>query len=152
MADTGILGARVARELDALVRVYGKPTCSVSVSVSDNGTAFTTRAILNWAGENDVDWHYIDLRKTQQNAFIESVNGSLRDALLNEKIFDTLDDARRILAHWRYEYIHVRPHSSLGNQTPAEARRALEQFEGPAHDALTQTDNEECEIQTRKLS
>ena len=95
MADTGILGARVARELDALVRVYGKPTCSVS----DNGTAFISRAILKWAGETDVDWHYIDPGKSQQNAFIESFNGSLRDALLNEKIFDTLDDARRILAH-----------------------------------------------------
>ncbi|MFQ3254842.1 MAG: putative transposase [Loktanella salsilacus] len=95
MADTGILGARVARELDALVRVYGKPTCSVS----DNGTAFTSRAILKWAGKNDVDWHYIDPGKPQQNTFIESFNGSQRDALLNEEIFDTLDDAGRILAH-----------------------------------------------------
>ena len=148
MADTGILGARVARELDALVRVYGKPTCNVS----GNGTAFTIRAILTWAGKKEVDWHYIVPGKPQQNAFIESFNSSQRDELLNEKIFDTLDDARRILAHWRYEYIHVRPHSSLGNQTPAQARRALEQFEGPAQGALAQTDDEECEIQTRKLS
>jgi putative transposase len=35
---------------------------------------------------------------------------------------------------------------------PAEARRALEQFEGSTHDALAQTDNEEYEIQTRELS
>jgi putative transposase len=33
MADTSISGARVARELDALVRVYGKPTCIVSDNV-----------------------------------------------------------------------------------------------------------------------
>lgn len=38
MADTSISGARVARELDALVRVYVKPACTVS----DNGTAFTS--------------------------------------------------------------------------------------------------------------
>ena len=137
-----------ARELDALVRIYGKPACIVS----DNGTEFTSRAILKWAGENDVDWHYIDPGKPQQNGFIESFNGSLRDELLNEEIFDTLDDARRKLALWRYDYNNVRPHSSLGNQTPAEARRALEQFEGSAHDALAQTDDEEYEIQTRKLS
>jgi putative transposase len=56
MADTSISGARVARELDALVRVYGKPTCIVS----DNGTEFTSRAILKWTGDNDVAWHYID--------------------------------------------------------------------------------------------
>ncbi len=148
MADTSISGARVARELDALVRVYGKPDCIVS----DNGTEFTSRAILKWAGDNDVEWHYIDPGKPQQNGFIESFNGSLRDELLNEELFDSLDDARRKLALWRYDYNNVRPHSSLGNQTPAEARRALEQLEGSALDALAQTDDEEYEIQTRKLS
>ncbi len=74
MADTSISGARVARELDALVRIYGKPACIVS----DNGTEFTSRAILKWADDNNVDWHYIDPGKLQQNGFIESFNGSLR--------------------------------------------------------------------------
>lgn len=148
LADTSISGARVARELDALVRIYGKPASIVS----DNGTEFTSRAILKWANENDVEWHYIDPGKPQQNAFIESFNGSLRDELLNEEWFDSLDDARRKLALWRYDYNNVRPHSSLENRTPAEARRALEQFEGSAHDALAQTQNKEYEIQTRKLS
>lgn len=78
IADTSISGARVARELDALVRVYGKPRSIVS----DNGTEFTSRAILKWANDNDVDWHYIDPGKPQQNAFIESFNGSLRDECL----------------------------------------------------------------------
>ena len=148
MADTSISGARVARELDALVRIYGKPASIVS----DNGTEFTSRAILKWANENDVDWHYIDPGKPQQNAFIESFNGSLRDELLNEEWFDSLDDARRKLALWRYDYNNVRPHSSLENKTPAEARRALEQFEGSAPNALAQTDDEEYENQTRRLS
>ena len=116
------------------------------------GTEFTSRAILKWAGDNDVDWHYIDPGKPQQNGFIESFNGSLRDELLNEEIFDTLGDARRKLALWRYDYNNVRPHSSLGNQTPAEARRALEQVEGSAHAALAQTDDDEYQTQTRKLS
>ncbi len=130
------------------MRVYGKP----AYIVSDNGTEFTSRAILKWAGDNDVDWHYIDPGKPQQNGFIESFNGSLRDELLNEEIFDSLDDARRKLALWRYDYNHVRPHSSLGNQTPAETRRALEQFEGSAHDPLAETETNEYENQTRKLS
>ncbi|WP_156317463.1 integrase core domain-containing protein, partial [Cypionkella psychrotolerans] len=54
------------------------------------------------------------------------------------EIFDTLADARKILALWRYDYNNVRPHSSLGNKTPAEARRALELFDGNAHGALAQ--------------
>ncbi|MGB3470286.1 MAG: IS3 family transposase [Erythrobacter sp.] len=148
VADTSISGARVARELDALVRIYGKPACIVS----DNGTEFTSRAILKWAGDNDVDWHYIDPGKPQQNGFIESFNGSLRDELLNEEIFNTLDDARRKLALWRYDYNNVRPHSSLGNQTPAEARRALEQSEGATRDVLAQNEATVYEIQIRKLS
>ena len=33
IADTSISGARVARELDALIRIYGKPACIVSDNV-----------------------------------------------------------------------------------------------------------------------
>ena len=57
---------------------------------------------------------------------------------LEKEIFDTLDDARRKLALWRYDYNAVRPHASLGNQTPFEVRRTLEKFEGSAPGALAQ--------------
>jgi len=67
-------------------------------------------------------------------------------------MFDSLEDARRELALWRYDYNNVRPHSSLANQTPAEARRTLEQFEGSAPDALAQTNDEDYKTRTRKLS
>lgn len=42
--DTSISGQRVARELDAVIRLYGKP----DTIVSDNGTELTSRAILEW--------------------------------------------------------------------------------------------------------
>ena len=87
--------------------------------------SWTSRAILKWASENRVEWHYIDPGRPQQNAFIESFNGSLRDELLNEEVFDSLADARRKLAVWRYDCNNVRPHSSLANRTPAQARRAF---------------------------
>jgi len=93
--------------LDALVRIYGKPSCIVS----DNGTEFTSRAMLKWARNNKVNLHYVDPGKPQQNALIGSFHGSLRDELLNEEIFDTLDDACQKLALWRYDHNNVRPHS-----------------------------------------
>lgn len=62
--DTSISGARVARELDALVRIYVKPACIDS----DNRTEFTSRAILKWADQNDVAWHYINPGRPQQRA------------------------------------------------------------------------------------
>jgi putative transposase len=66
---------------------------------------------------------------------IESFNGSLRD--------DSLADARQKLAIWRYDYNNVRPHSSLGNLTPAEARRALEQSDRNAPGALAQPETDD---------
>ncbi|MDS0927669.1 integrase core domain-containing protein, partial [Rhodobacter capsulatus] len=115
------------------------------------GTEFTSKAILKWANVNKVEWHYIDPGKPQQNGFIESFNGSLRDECLNEEIFDSLADARRTLALWRYDYNHIRPHSSLGNQTPAEARRALEQSEGSAPGALAQPETDHYQPQGLSL-
>lgn len=116
VADTSISGARVARELDALVRLYGKPESIVS----DNGTEFTSRAILKWAQDRGVEWHYIDPGKPQQNAFIESFNGRLRQECLNQNWFVTLEDAREIVETWRADYNQERPHSSLNQRTPSE--------------------------------
>ena len=58
--------------------------------VSDNGTELTGMAILRWSQETRVEWHYIAPGKPQQNAFIESFNGRLRDELLNEMLFTSL--------------------------------------------------------------
>jgi putative transposase len=55
-----------------------------------------------------------------QNGFIESFNGRLRDELLNETPFSTLDQARIALAIWRVDYNNSRPHSQLGWRTPTE--------------------------------
>ena len=80
VADTSLPGVRVARELDALIRIHGKP----GMIVSDNGTELTSRAILEWQNETDVAWHYIEPGKPIQNGFVESFNGQLRDECLNE--------------------------------------------------------------------
>lgn len=132
-ADTSISGARVARELDVLMRIYGKPACIVS----DNGTEFTSRAILKWADKNGVPWHYIDPGKPQQNAFIESFNARLRDELLNETVFSSLNEARILLEQCRRDYNTQRPHSRLGWLTLSEfADRSLPSKQWPSGAAL----------------
>jgi transposase InsO family protein len=62
--------------------------------VSDNGSEFISNAILTWADQSRVEWHYIAPGKPMQNAFIESFNGRLRDELLNETLFTSLAKAR----------------------------------------------------------
>ena len=117
-ADTSLSGFRVARELDAVILRRGRPqTC-----VSDNGTEFTSIAILAWSKSSGVDWHYIAPGKPQQNAFVESFIGRLRDECLNETLFSSLAEARMVLAAWRDDYNRVRPHSALANRTPEEFR------------------------------
>jgi len=92
----------------------GKPlTC-----VSDNGTELTSTAILRWCQERRIEWHYIAPGKPQQNAFVESFNGRLRDELLNETLFTSLAHARVALTAWRNDYNTVRPHSATGNKPP----------------------------------
>uniref|UniRef100_UPI002265E870 integrase core domain-containing protein n=2 Tax=Neokomagataea TaxID=1223423 RepID=UPI002265E870 len=116
IVDTSLSGGRVARELTVLVERYGKPL----IIVSDNGTEFTSHAIVKWAEDMGVEWHYIALGKPQQNGFIESFNGKLRDECLNETLFTSLPHARHVLALWREDYNTVRPHSKLGGRTPAQ--------------------------------
>ena len=93
----------------------GKP----AMIVSDNGSELTSNAILAWADQTRVEWHYIAPGKPMQNAFIESFNGRLRDELLNETLFTSLAQARVALAGWRDDYNDNRPHSRLGWQTPS---------------------------------
>jgi putative transposase len=133
IADTSISGIRVARELDRLLAVRGKP----ATIVSDNGTELTSNAILRWADDHKVAWHYIAPGKPVQNAFAESFIGRLRDELLNETLFRSLPHTRAMLEAWRTDYNHNRPHSRLGWMTPAvfaAARRtaALRSTDGSA--------------------
>jgi len=111
VADTSLSGARVERELDAIIAQRGRPLCVVS----DNGTELTSVAILRWSQDTRIEWHYIAPGKPTQNAFIESFNGRLRDELLNETLFRSLDHARDMLEIWKDDYNTVRPHSAIGN-------------------------------------
>ena len=58
--------------------------------------------------------------KPQQEGFVASLNGRVRDECLNEHLFPSLAAARRIIEAWRTDYNTVRPHSSLGGSPPAE--------------------------------
>jgi len=114
LVDNSISGVRVARELDRIAEMRSYP-CMV---VSDNGTELTSNAILQWQQDRRVEWHYIAPGKPMQNGFVESFNGRLRDECLNEHLFRSYSQARRIIERWRYDYNNERPHTSLGGLSP----------------------------------
>jgi putative transposase len=136
VVDTSLGGVRVVRELDRLTAERALPR----MVVSDTGTELTSCAVLRWA-TGRLEWHYIEPGKPVQNAFVESFNSKLRDECLNEHVFLTLAEARETIEAWRYDYNHLRPHSSLGALTPIEfamLKREQQQppREGQNHDRL----------------
>jgi putative transposase len=101
-ADTSIGGASVVHVLQTLARSRGLPKSITT----DNGPEFTGKALHLWA------------QSAMQNAFIESFNGTFRDDCLNQHWFSSLAEARLLIEHWRIEYNHLRPHSSIGRIPP----------------------------------
>lgn len=122
VADTSLLGVRMASELDTVMARRSRlPIC-----VSDNGTELTSNAILRCIQDRQVEWHHITPGRPQQNAFVESFDGRLCDECLYETLFTSLAHARAVLAKWQADYNHVRPHSAHQGATPAEiGRRAI---------------------------
>lgn len=114
--DHSLPGERVASALDRLAVERGLP----KAIICDNGPEFIGQAVDFWAYRNGVSLSFIDPGKPVQNAYVESFNGKFRDECLNENYFTSLVDAQTTIEAWRRDYNEVRPHSSLGDLTPAE--------------------------------
>jgi putative transposase len=131
-------GADVAAALERAVAERDVP---VSITV-DNGSEFAGRVMDAWAHQRGVQLAFIRPGRPTENGFIESFNGRLRDECLNVELFASMAEVTRLLAAWRDDYNHTRPHSALGDDTPAGfAAKALEgtvpsrQEERPAGEA-----------------
>ena len=119
--ERAIGGEMLTRILDRLGFERGLPR----MIRTDNGKEFCGRAMLNWAHQRGVQLRQIQPGKPNQNAYIESFNGRLRDECLNEHWFVSLGHAKTIIEAWRQEYNHERPKKALGGLTPAAYARQL---------------------------
>jgi len=126
VVDFSISGERLVRLLDDLGRMERRP----KEVVVDNGPELTSKAMFLWAQRSHARIRFIPPGKPSKNAFVESFNGKLRDACLNEHWFTDLADARRIIETWRIHYNRVRPHSALGYRTPERFRIEMEEGYG----------------------
>lgn len=141
--DTSFASRRVTRVLEQIVAERGAP---VTIRC-DNGPELTSRHFLAWCIERQIELVHIQPGKPQQNGYVESFNGKLRDECLNVSWFENLWDARRKIAAWQKEFNEERPHSSLEYRTPAEFARQLLASAGsalratPANAVISQTTN-----------
>lgn len=116
-----IRSGRVIEVLSQLISVHGAP----KILRSDNGPEFVSRALLRWAGNENLDIALIDPGKPWQNGTTESFNGKFRDECLSMEWFRNRLEAKVVIEQWRQHYNEIRPHSSLGNQTPAAFKQSL---------------------------
>jgi putative transposase len=106
----------VVSTLERVTRKYGIPK---EIRV-DNGPEFVSRALDLWVYMNGVELDFSRPGMPTDNAFVESFNGKFRAECLNTAWFLSLTEAQAKCGAWRKDYNEVRPHSSIGHQTPAE--------------------------------
>jgi putative transposase len=114
-ARPSIRSRDLVKELSWLFLVHGKP----KKIRFDNGPEFRSQTLTKWLVENEVEPGFIEPGSPWQNGHIESFFGKLRDELLNMEIFPTGKDLQAHLDDYLDHYNKRRPHSSLGNLTPA---------------------------------
>jgi transposase InsO family protein len=119
--ERAIGGYGLTRMLDRLAVERGLP----QAIRTDNGKEFCGRVMLTWAHARSVRLFLIEPGKPNQNAYIESFNGRLRDECLNEHWFVSLAHAKAVIEAWRREYNEERPKKSLGGLTPSAYARQL---------------------------
>jgi putative transposase len=119
--DGRLRSGRVIEVLSRLVSERGAPL----YLRSDNGPEFVSRALLKWIMAQGIETALIDPGKPWQNGSTESFNGKFRDECLSLEWFRSRAEAKVVIETWRRHFNEVRPHSSLGYQTPAAFAAAI---------------------------
>jgi putative transposase len=113
--DRSIGAAEVIAELERLFERHGKP----QLLRSDNGREFIAASLADYLAERGVGQAFIEKGSPQQNPYVERFNGTMRDELLNGEEFESLLEARVVIAAWLEQYNTMRPHRGLGMMTPS---------------------------------
>jgi putative transposase len=118
------LAIRVARRINSfgVIETFADAMLKHGIPAhirSDNGPEMTAKAVPDWLAQIGSKTLFIEPGSPWENGYCESLNGKLRDELLNGEIFYSLKEANIVIEQWRRHYNEKRPHSSLGYRPPA---------------------------------
>jgi putative transposase len=108
-------------ELEQLVIWRGRP----EAIRCGNGPEIYAQAFVDWCRHQAIEIRYIQSGKPNQKDFIERLNMTDRQEVLDAYLFRNLDDVRMFTTRWLRTYNEYQLHESLGRMPPAMFRRNL---------------------------
>ena len=135
--DTSLPAERVVRVLNRICEERGHP----KRIRMDNGSEFTSKIMQHWFSDTRVAPVFIEPGKPNQNGYVESFHGKLRDECLGLYEFKNLREVREACYDWRAHYNNTRKHSALGKLPPAvfaarHAKASPPTAPSPQHDVM----------------
>lgn len=112
--DFSLPSERVIRTLNRLIEYRGKPFAIRC----DNGPEYISHSLKHWAETNDIELWYIQPGNPQQNGYVERFNRTMRYELLNQHLFESIDQVKQLSERWVWMYNNVRPHMANGGVPP----------------------------------
>jgi putative transposase len=90
----------------------------------DNGPEYISGVMAQWAKKHDIEIAFIQPGQSQQNAYIERYNRTLRYDWLAQHLFESLDEIQGFTTGWLWTYNHERPNMGLGGITQNRSLRS----------------------------
>lgn len=109
-----IPGVRLVQKLKELLLFRPKP----KRIRTDNGPEFLSKVFTDFCLDNEIELQYIQPGKPAQNAYIERLNRTFREDVLDAYLFGSLTEVNAIAYEWQIDYNGNHPHKSLNGLSP----------------------------------
>lgn len=106
------------------IKLFGKEVNLEQIRM-DNGPEFTGKIFTTWCSEMGIEMKYIQPGKPMQNAYIERLNRTYREDLLNAYLFETREEVRILSDEWQHKYNNLQPDDASKGQTTVMRNESL---------------------------